>query len=130
MSRYAKMILEMINDSRQHLTAEQIFLALKKSQPKIVLATVYNNLNALSKAGLIRKITMEGSPDRYDRIERHDHLVCRRCGKLSDMTFEDLTKELEKQLGAGIVSYDLRVYYVCPECRAKEAAEHKEKDAM
>ncbi len=33
------------------------------------------------------------------------------------MKFEDLTGNLEKQLGEGILSYDLKVYYLCPKCR-------------
>ena len=47
MGKYATMILEMINSSNEHLTAEQIYLRLKEHNEKIVLATVYNNLNAL-----------------------------------------------------------------------------------
>ncbi len=48
---------------------------------------------------------------------RHDHLVCKKCGALSDVKFEDLTKNLEHQLGEGILSYDLKVFYLCPKCR-------------
>lgn len=120
MTKYAEMILNIINESYDHLTAEQIFLLLKKKTPGIVLATVYNNLNMLCERELIRKISLGGSPERYDRIQRHDHLVCKRCGKLSDMIFEDLTKKLELRLGEDILSYDLRVFYFCPECRKRE----------
>lgn len=119
MSRYATLILELINQSDQHLTAEQIFLQLKKIKPKVVQATVYNNLNTLCQEGLIRKLSIENSPDRYDKIRKHDHLICKQCGALSDISFEDLTKNLEKQLGAGIFSYDLKVFYLCPTCREK-----------
>ena len=103
------------------MTAEQIFLVLKEKEPKVVLATVYNNLNTLCSEELIRKVTMEGSPDRYDKIQRHDHLICKKCGKLSDIMFEDLADKLSEQLRENILSYDLRVFYLCPECRAEEA---------
>lgn len=69
---------------------------------------------------MIRKVSVEGSPDRYDRIEKHDHLICRKCRRLSDMTFEDLTKKLEQQLGEEILFYDLQVFYLCPECKNKQ----------
>lgn len=101
------------------MTAEQIFLELKKTEPKIVLATVYNNLNTLCQAGMIRRLSLEGAPDCYDKILRHDHLVCKRCGTLSDITFSDITGQLEEQLGEGILSYDLKVFYLCPKCREK-----------
>lgn len=117
MSKYAKLILQLINESSGHMTAEQIFLELKKMEPKVVQATVYNNLNMLHREGLIRKVSMEGSPDRYDKIKKHDHLVCKKCGALSDVSFHDLTEGLEEQLGEGILSYDLKVFYLCPKCR-------------
>lgn len=121
MTKYAKLILELINRSGEHMSAEQLFLELKKIEPKVVLATVYNNLNALYQEGLIRKLSIEGAPDRYDKMQKHDHLVCKMCGALSDVKLEDLTKDLERQLGEGILSYDLKVFYVCPKCREKTA---------
>ena len=48
--RYANAILEIVNTSYAHMTAEQIFLALKQLYPSVVLATVYNNLNVDRKS--------------------------------------------------------------------------------
>lgn len=119
--RYENFILDIINNSNKHMTAEQIFFALKKTYPSVVLATVYNNLNNLYKLGKIRKISIEGCPDRYDKTVRHDHLICRCCGKLSDIYLDDITSELEKQTGFPIDGYDLKVQYICPQCRCKQA---------
>ncbi len=120
MTKYEKDIFAIINTSRDHLTVEQIFQRLKEKHPQVVLATVYNNLNRLLEEGLIRKVSVEGMPDRYDKMEKHDHLVCQCCGKLSDVTLEDLTASLKKQLGDDVLSYDLKVFYICPACREKE----------
>ncbi|MFG6370123.1 MAG: transcriptional repressor [Lachnospiraceae bacterium] len=120
MTKNAKQILEIINASREHLSAEQIFFDLKKTNKKVVLATVYNNLTSLYKQGLIRKISVEGFPDRYDNIIRHDHLVCRNCGKLSDILLDDLTEKLQSQLGIHMLSYDLKINYICEECAKKQ----------
>ena len=119
MTQNGKYILEIINDSEDHLTAEQIFLRLKEKNEKAVLATVYNNLAFLYEQGMIRKVSVEGQPDRYDRIKRHDHLVCRKCGKLSDITLEDLSEKLQAQIDVPILSYDLKINYICPECLKK-----------
>lgn len=119
MTKYAKKILEIVENSHSHMTAEQIFEVLRQTYPKVVLATVYNNLNRLWGHDLIRKISVEGMPDRYDRIERHDHLLCKECGKLTDVNLSDITESLEKQLGIHILSYDLKLSYVCEECLRK-----------
>ncbi|MGN8631508.1 Fur family transcriptional regulator [Blautia sp. HCP3S3_G3] len=119
MTKYEKEVFAIVNTSCEHLTVEQIFQRLKERHPKVVLATVYNNLNKLLEEELIRKVSIEGMPDRYDRMEKHDHLVCRHCGKLADVTFKDLTASLREQMGDGFLYYDLKVYYLCPECRKK-----------
>lgn len=120
MGKYAEKICEIIDSSYGHMTAEQIFEVLKQTYPSVVLATVYNNLNNLAEEGMIRRISIEGMTDRYDRTERHDHLVCRKCGKISDITLEDLTAQLQQQIGVELVSYDLRLIYLCEECKRKK----------
>lgn len=117
MTTYEREIYHIIISSEEHLTVEQIYAEMKHKYPKIVLATIYNNVNKLWKAGMIRKISVENMPDRYDRLTRHDHLVCQKCGKLADFTFEDLTASLRRQLGEDFFSYDLKVFYLCPDCR-------------
>lgn len=121
MTKYEKQIYEIVNKLAGHLTADQIFAELKRTYPSVSLATVYNNLNKLCEAGLIRRVSVEGSPDRYDRTAKHDHLVCSRCGKLKDICFEDLTSSLREQLGEEFFFYDLKVFYICPECQAGES---------
>lgn len=98
MTKNAEQILKIINTSDEHLSAEQIFLRLKDNNQGVVLATVYNNLASLYKQGLIRKLSVEGYPDRYDNIQPHDHLICRNCGKLSDILLEDLTEKFKNRL--------------------------------
>ena len=120
MTKYAEDIYGYILETRSHPTAEQIFLALKQKNPKISQATVYNNLNALVTAGRLIRLSEAGCPDRYDNTSRHDHLICVRWGALSDRTLSDLTASIEEQIGCGILSYDLRVRWLCPACRAVE----------
>lgn len=117
MTKYVKKIWEIVESSYSHMTAEQIFEELRKTYPKVVLATVYNNLNRLWEEDKIRKISVEGMPDRYDRTRRHDHLVCKKCGRLLDVDLGDLTAQLTGKAGVPILSYDLKLLYVCEECR-------------
>ena len=120
MTKNAELILNIINGSDEHLTAEQIYLKLSDQNEKAALATVYNNLNYLYENDLIRKVSVEGYPDRYDRTIRHDHLICKKCGKISDIALEDMTEKLRRGVGEEIISYDLKINYICEECRAEE----------
>lgn len=123
MTKYEIKIYEIVNTSCKHMTADQIYSELKKIYPTVSRATVYNNLNKLCDIRIIRRISMEDSPDRYDRTEKHDHLICQKCGKLSDIYFDDLTQTLKEQFGEDFLSYDLKVFYICPDCRKAGSSE-------
>ena len=125
MTDYERRIYELVSASHSHMTAEEIHRQLKAEGPAVSLATVYNNLNKLWGLKLIRKVSAPGSPDRYDRAERHDHLICRGCGKLTDICFSDLTSTLQAQTDEEILYYDLKVVYLCPECCQKAQGEGK-----
>ena len=118
MTKNAEVILDMVNTSYDHPTAEDIFLKLKRQKSKMVLATVYNNLNMLCEKGLVRRISFDGASDRFDHINRHDHLYCTKCGKIADIEFHDLTTAIETKRGTDILSYNLQVNYLCQDCRA------------
>lgn len=119
MTKNAEAILNIINESTCHPTAEDIYMRMKQEHSKVVLATVYNNLNSLCEAGLARKLVMEGAPDRYDKVKRHDHVMCVECGAIGDFFMDDITRLLEEKLGNKVLSYDLMCRYICPECRKK-----------
>ena len=125
MTDYERRIYELVNASHSHMTAEEVHKQLKSECPSVSLATVYNNLNKLWGLKLIRKVSVPGSPDRYDRAARHDHLVCSGCGRLTDICFSDLTPALQAQTDEEILYYDLKVIYLCPECRQKAKGEGK-----
>ena len=63
---------------------------------------------------------MDGFADRYDRVKRHDHLVCKRCGRLMDVSLQDMTESLQKELTIPILSYDLKINCICEDCSKKE----------
>ncbi len=119
MNKNSELILKIINDSNEHLVAESIYLKLKESGKNISMATVYNNLNRLCEEGRVRRLCVDRHTDRFDHIDKHDHLVCKKCGRITDFCFDDLTETLEKQIGDSILSYDLKVDYICPECKNK-----------
>lgn len=127
MGKYRMQILSCLQQSGGHMTAEQIFLWVKRREPGIVLATVYNNLNRLCQEGVIRRISIPGQPDRYDKTAApHDHLICDRCGQLADVVFPDFLRELETKLHIHLNSYELNIHYICPDCQQKAAAGARE----
>jgi len=119
MTKNSAKVFDYITECKNHPTAEDIYFALKEKD-RISLATVYNSLNSLLKEEKIAKVNVEDGPDRYDRVWRHDHLVCKCCGKLDDIVLDDLSELLSQKLKQQILSYDLKINYICPECQKGE----------
>lgn len=71
---------------RTHPTAEMLYHLAKKELPKISMGTVYRNLSDMSARGEVLRIPVTDGPDRFDRnLSRHDHAICRVCGRLFDL---------------------------------------------
>jgi Fe2+ or Zn2+ uptake regulation protein len=120
MTKQRELIIQILKSNDRHLTADEIFFLAKLQMPSIAMATIYNNLNALNDAGLIRRLHIDGVADCFDKImEPHDHLLCDKCGKITNITLPSLSDTLENAVGSEIESYELTVHYVCPECRQK-----------
>ena len=119
MTKNSEKILSIIERSDCHPTAEDIYREISASESKMVMATVYNNLNALCRTGRVRRVVLEGQPDRFDKTVRHDHLVCSCCGKITDLYLPDLTAQIEAQCGVKISTYDLTISYRCEDCIEK-----------
>ncbi|MGI6109308.1 MAG: Fur family transcriptional regulator [Eubacteriaceae bacterium] len=120
MTKQRRLILDIIEQSHEHLTAEEIYVLARQSCPRIAVGTVYRNLNVLTESGLIGKISMINQPDRYDRVsEKHHHLICSECGKIEDAPFTGIDEFLQAQTDQTITGYELNVFHVCEECRLK-----------
>jgi Fur family transcriptional regulator, stress-responsive regulator len=70
-----------------HLGVEAIAAGVRDRVGLVSLQAVYDALNALTQAGLVRRIEPAGSPARYEgRLrDNHHHVVCRSCGSVADV---------------------------------------------
>jgi Fe2+ or Zn2+ uptake regulation protein len=112
-------VMEFIAAHPVHATAEEVFRAVNQREPRASRATIYNNLNALAGAGLVREVALDGNAVRFDaNVERHHHFVCERCGKLEDIGHFELPDAARRgALGAREVSgYEIVFRGVCESC--------------
>lgn len=72
-----------------HPTADEVFLAVRRSLPGISLATVYKSLETLVGCGLAMKLTYADNSARYDgRTDPHHHARCVVCDSVVDIPGE------------------------------------------
>ncbi len=118
MSKQRTLILDIVRSSCRHMTAEEIWLSAKEKMPSIVMATVYNNLNALAASGEIARIRVADGPDHFDKtVPPHFHLVCDKCGEMADILgMYDPTEDIERLTGMKPLFVELNAHYICPGC--------------
>jgi Fe2+ or Zn2+ uptake regulation protein len=121
LTKQRRAVLQVIRKSDGHLTANEVFEQARRLLPGISFATVYNSLRYLKNEGLISEIRFGADSARYDRtLERHDHAICNRCGKLVDLKLsipDGLVKEAAKRSKFEARSIELTLRGLCPACR-------------
>src|SRR5262249_45177375 len=86
LTRHRQAVFDTIAAQSAHLTAAEIYEAVQHTQPHIAFATVYNALHYLVHARLIAEVRRPDGVIAYDRnTAPHDHIICRRCGRLDDV---------------------------------------------
>lgn len=124
LTRQREAVLAVIQEATEHLTAREIYDRVRQRLPDIAYATVYNALAYLEEAGMIQVVNVGGGPALYDRrTGRHDHLVCRRCGRVIDYSFPGLEQALDRiarETRFQIERASVLIEGICPECQRKE----------
>jgi len=120
LTKQRKVVLQVIHQAETHLTANEVYDKAKQLLPAISLATVYNSLRFLKDAGYITEIAFAGSASRFDkRVERHDHALCVKCGKLIDIDLEIPQELIQKAVTLSSFkpdSIEITLRGLCPDC--------------
>jgi len=127
-------ILNILSRTSEHLSAEDIYMAVHKTHPNIGLTTIYRTLELLVHMGLVFKFDFGDGRARYELSEgpkgtrHHHHLVCTKCGRVIDYTdFIDdeiellsrTEKGLSKKFNFKINNHLIQFYGLCDKCKSK-----------
>ena len=121
--RYA--VLEFLAQHAVHSTADEIFHAVNRNDPRASRATVYNNLRSLTKAGLVREVMSEGKAARFDaNLRPHHHFICEHCGTVEDISWFDLPSSAGGAAlgGREVSTYEIVFRGACVRCRTSQSA--------
>ncbi|MBN1929278.1 MAG: transcriptional repressor [Chlorobiaceae bacterium] len=125
-------VLREIYRSNTHLDADELFVRLREQGVGISRATVYHTLDLLFRYNLVTKIDLGHKHTHYEKswgVADHLHIICLKCGKVSEATSEDLAGMMEKLCtghGYSLGSFSLQLF---GECLDKEACAQRVKEA-
>lgn len=118
-------IVNAIYELNTHFTVDSLYHLLKKRKSGISLATVYNSIDHLLEAGLIKRHRFDNNSIVYEAaLERHqhDHLICNNCGHVTefcDPRIQQIQKSMGEILGFEITGHSLHLFGNCLLLKAK-----------
>jgi Fe2+ or Zn2+ uptake regulation protein len=121
-TRQRQEVFEVVAESHDHPTADEIFDRAKKKMPEISFATVYNCLSVLVECGLVRQVTLDRSPTRFcPNMRDHCHFFCDECGQVSDIDLPSREALTGVPLPPGfeVASFDISLKGICPTCGSR-----------
>src|SRR3989442_7765232 len=97
-----RLVVDALQGARHHTTAEEIARSIRARYPQIDPSTVYRNLEALEELGYVTHTHLDDRVTRWHRadVERHGHLVCRRCCSGHEVPLPEL-QPLRERVRAG-----------------------------
>ena len=117
------LVLEIIESSHDHPTAQAAFERARRRLPAISLGTVYRNLQLLVDQGRLLERKVGKKPARYEaRRHRHYHICCLQCGAFEDLAVpyqQALDRRVERIAGYRLQEHRMEFYGICPRCQAK-----------
>ena len=90
MTPQRQVVYEILMSSRDHPTATEVFIRVQERMPSISLATVYNCLDTLAVAGIVKQVNVDREPSRYcGNLAPHAHFHCETCTTVMDIDLKD-----------------------------------------
>jgi Fur family transcriptional regulator, peroxide stress response regulator len=106
-------------EASDHPTPEALYERVRPAMPSLSLGTIYKTLDALRDLGLVAELPATGSSRRYDaNMQRHHHLVCERCGSVSDYSDPNLDRIAPptRLKGFTVHSMNVHIHGLCGTC--------------
>ena len=115
------MILSAIENSHNHISAEEIYAQVVAKYPNVNISTVYRTLELLKQLGLVTETDMGEGRVRYHPAEKghHHHLVCQECGAiiaLDELLLSSLKSALLREYKFSADLRHLAIFGRCVNC--------------
>lgn len=124
-TKHRLLVLEILNESDEFLSADDIFIHAKQRDTNISLSTVYRILDSFLENHIVSTVQMENTKQVYYEIahkEHAHHLMCLDCQKvihIRDCPIHDYEAKLSAMYNFEIERHSLAFYGYCQPCQKK-----------
>lgn len=122
-TRQRAAVTQLLNDTGDFRSAQEIYEQLRRNGEGIGLTTVYRTLQTLADAGEIDVLRIGSGEAVYRRCSahHHHHLVCRHCGRALEVegpAVEQWAEKVAVEHGFNDVSHTVEIFGSCPSCHS------------
>jgi Fur family transcriptional regulator, ferric uptake regulator len=123
-------VIKVLQDTKEHLSADEIFIKAREINSDVGLTTIYRTLEKLSLMGEIHKLDSGDKRGRFELANNdkghHHHLICAKCNRIIDYSdfiddevklLKDTEKKLSKKYNFTINNHLIQFYGVCDKCK-------------
>jgi Fur family ferric uptake transcriptional regulator len=118
-------IVELLQKLNCSISAQNLYMELRKRKQDMGLATVYRSLEALKLEGLVKVRTLSSGESLYSFVTKDNHhLTCVNCGEsipFEECPVHDLERRLEISHHFQIYYHTLEFFGMCQQCQLLEA---------
>jgi Fur family transcriptional regulator, ferric uptake regulator len=122
-----RVLLEILFESSDHRSAEDLAAAVQARSPEVHLSTIYRNLDELERLGVIVHTHLGHGPATYQLAgAAHSHLICERCGRrfeAPEELFAGLAHEASARYGFTIDPRHFAILGRCADCQVQAAGD-------
>ena len=124
-TKHRTSVLKIISESKQPLSAEEIYSKLKDNFISINLSSIYKILDSLTCKNFISKCIL-GNDNKtsyeMNTSEHKHHLICKQCKEIFPLTDCPLCiyeKHIKEDMDFDIIEHRLEIYGYCKSCKKK-----------
>jgi Fur family transcriptional regulator, ferric uptake regulator len=120
-----EVVADVLFNSPDHLSVEEIEGRLKARGERIGKATIYRTMEILVRSGLVEEHDFGQGFKRYEHLfgqpPAHAHLVCTHCGSVTEFKSPEVDRvqdQVARAHGFQPTRHKLEVYGLCADCQA------------
>jgi len=120
-----EVVANLIFNSSEHLSVEDIETALKEQGERIGKATIYRTMEILVRSGLVEEHDFGEGFKRYEHLFHrepvHGHLICTNCNAVSEVRSPEVARvqnQVARAAGFQPTRQRLEIYGLCAACQA------------
>ncbi|MBZ8181345.1 Fur family transcriptional regulator [Oscillatoria salina] len=124
-TRSQQRIFQLLQSLKRSISAQDLYLELRKRNQSMGLATVYRALEALKLEGAVQVRTLPSGESVYASVQQDQHhLTCLNCGEsipIEQCPVHELENQLEKSHSFKVFYHTLEFFGICDRCQLTSA---------